>query len=42
MLDIGMKGLVGNNIDQIEDIHELKYALRNPTDLRLFRIDRSY
>jgi carbamoyl-phosphate synthase large subunit len=38
MLDIGMKGLVGNNIDQIEDIHELKYALRNPTDLRLFRL----
>ncbi|MFW9826451.1 MAG: carbamoyl-phosphate synthase (glutamine-hydrolyzing) large subunit [Candidatus Thorarchaeota archaeon] len=38
MLDIGMKGLVGNNIDQIEDINELKYALRNPTDLRLFRL----
>jgi len=38
MLDIGMKGLVGNDIDPIEDINELKYALNNPTDLRVFRI----
>ncbi|MBY9019988.1 MAG: carbamoyl-phosphate synthase (glutamine-hydrolyzing) large subunit [Candidatus Lokiarchaeota archaeon] len=38
MLDIGMKGLVANNLEEIEDINELKYALRNPTDLRLFRI----
>jgi carbamoyl-phosphate synthase large subunit len=38
MLDIGMKGLVANNLEEIEDISELKYALRNPTDLRLFRI----
>ncbi|NVM16493.1 MAG: carbamoyl-phosphate synthase (glutamine-hydrolyzing) large subunit [Candidatus Lokiarchaeota archaeon] len=38
MLDIGMKGLVANNLDDIEDVNELKYALRNPTDLRLFRI----
>ena len=38
MLDIGMKGLVANNLEDIEDINELKYALRNPTDLRLFRI----
>jgi carbamoyl-phosphate synthase large subunit len=38
MLDIGMKGLVANNIDAIEDINELKYELNNPTDLRIFRI----
>ncbi len=38
MLDIGMKGLVANDLEDIEDISELKYALRNPTDLRLFRI----
>ncbi len=38
MLDIGMKGLVANDLEEIEDINELKYALRNPTDLRLFRI----
>ncbi|TES94778.1 MAG: carbamoyl-phosphate synthase (glutamine-hydrolyzing) large subunit [Promethearchaeota archaeon] len=38
MLDIGMKGLVANNLEDIEDLSELKYALRNPTDLRLFRI----
>ena len=38
MLDIGMKGLVANDFESIEDINELKYALRNPTDLRLFRI----
>ena len=38
MLDIGMKGFVANNLDPIEDINELKYALRNPTDLRVFRI----
>ena len=38
MLDLGMKGLVANNLEEIEDINELKYALRNPTDLRLFRI----
>ncbi len=38
MLDIGMKGLVANNLEPIEDINELKYELRNPTDLRLFRI----
>ncbi len=38
MLDIGMKGLVANNIKPIEDLNELKYALNNPTDLRIFRI----
>ncbi len=38
MLDIGMKGLVGNEIEPIEDINELKYDLSNPTDLRVFRI----
>jgi len=38
MLDIGMKGLVANDLEHFEDINELKYALRNPTDLRLFRI----
>ncbi len=38
MLDIGMKGFVGNNLKPIEDINELKYELRNPTDLRFFRI----
>ncbi|MBY8990187.1 MAG: carbamoyl-phosphate synthase (glutamine-hydrolyzing) large subunit [Candidatus Lokiarchaeota archaeon] len=38
MLDIGMKGFVANDLEEIEDINELKYALRNPTDLRVFRI----
>ena len=38
MLDIGMKGLVGNEIEPIEDINELKYDLSNPTDLRVFRL----
>ncbi|UCC21371.1 MAG: carbamoyl-phosphate synthase (glutamine-hydrolyzing) large subunit [Promethearchaeota archaeon] len=38
MLDIGMKGLVANNLEPIKDINELKYALRNPTDLRVFRL----
>ena len=38
MLDIGMKGLVANDIDTIDDINELKYELNNPTDLRIFRI----
>ncbi|NVM46439.1 MAG: carbamoyl-phosphate synthase (glutamine-hydrolyzing) large subunit [Candidatus Lokiarchaeota archaeon] len=38
MLDIGMKGLVANDLESIEDVNELKYELRNPTDLRLFRI----
>ncbi|MFX1298677.1 MAG: carbamoyl-phosphate synthase large subunit, partial [Promethearchaeota archaeon] len=38
MLDIGIKGLVENNIEPIEDINELKFALNNPTDLRVFRI----
>jgi carbamoyl-phosphate synthase large subunit len=38
MLDIGMKGFVANNLKPIEDINELKYELRNPTDLRFFRI----
>ncbi|MBD3196143.1 MAG: carbamoyl-phosphate synthase (glutamine-hydrolyzing) large subunit [Candidatus Lokiarchaeota archaeon] len=38
MLDIGMKGFVGNNLDPIQDINELKYVLSHPTDLRLFRI----
>ncbi len=38
MLDIGMKGFVANNLEPIEDVNELKYTLRNPTDLRLFRI----
>jgi carbamoyl-phosphate synthase large subunit len=38
MLDIGMKGIIGNDLDPIEDINELKYILSHPTDLRLFRI----
>ena len=38
MLDIGMKGFVANDLDPIDDINELKYALKNPTDLRVFRI----
>jgi carbamoyl-phosphate synthase large subunit len=38
MLDIGMKGFVVNNLKPISDISELKYSLRHPTDLRLFRI----
>ncbi|MBY8985821.1 MAG: carbamoyl-phosphate synthase (glutamine-hydrolyzing) large subunit [Candidatus Lokiarchaeota archaeon] len=38
MLDIGMKGFVANDLDPIDDLNELKYALRNPTDLRVFRI----
>ncbi|MHA2007562.1 MAG: carbamoyl-phosphate synthase (glutamine-hydrolyzing) large subunit [Promethearchaeota archaeon] len=38
MLDIGMKGFVANDLAPIEDINELKYALKNPTDLRVFRI----
>ncbi|MFW9882730.1 MAG: carbamoyl-phosphate synthase large subunit, partial [Candidatus Thorarchaeota archaeon] len=38
MLDIGMKGFVANDLDPIYDINELKYELRNPTDLRVFRI----
>jgi len=38
MLDIGVKGLVGNKIVPVEDINELKYELSNPTDLRVFRI----
>ncbi len=37
MLDIGMKGVVANDLDTIEDINELKFRLRNPTDLRIFR-----
>ncbi|MHA2035158.1 MAG: carbamoyl-phosphate synthase (glutamine-hydrolyzing) large subunit [Promethearchaeota archaeon] len=41
MLDIGMKGFVANDLDPIEDINELKYALRNPTDLRVFRISEA-
>ncbi|MFX1594897.1 MAG: carbamoyl-phosphate synthase (glutamine-hydrolyzing) large subunit [Promethearchaeota archaeon] len=38
MLDIGMKGLIANDLDPIDDINELKYTLRNPTDLRVFRV----
>jgi carbamoyl-phosphate synthase large subunit len=38
MLDIGMKGFIANNLLPIGDLNELKYFLRNPTDLRLFRI----
>ncbi|MFX1315477.1 MAG: carbamoyl-phosphate synthase (glutamine-hydrolyzing) large subunit [Promethearchaeota archaeon] len=38
MLDIGMKGLVANELELIEDINELKYVLHNPTDLRIFRL----
>jgi carbamoyl-phosphate synthase large subunit len=38
MLDIGLKGFVGNDLAPIEDINELKYELRNPTDLRFIRI----
>ncbi|MBN1802259.1 MAG: carbamoyl-phosphate synthase (glutamine-hydrolyzing) large subunit [Candidatus Lokiarchaeota archaeon] len=38
MLDVGMKGLVANDLPPIEDLNELKYSLRNPTDLRAFRL----
>ncbi|MEJ2248418.1 MAG: carbamoyl-phosphate synthase (glutamine-hydrolyzing) large subunit, partial [Candidatus Lokiarchaeota archaeon] len=38
MLDIGMKGIIGNDLEPIQDINELKYVLSHPTDLRLFRI----
>ncbi|TFG17579.1 MAG: carbamoyl-phosphate synthase (glutamine-hydrolyzing) large subunit [Promethearchaeota archaeon] len=38
MLDIGMKGFVVNDLEPISDLNELKYTLRHPTDLRLFRI----
>lgn len=38
MLDIGLKGFVANDLDPIEDLNELKYELRNPTDLRFLRI----
>lgn len=38
MLDIGLKGFVANDLAPIEDINELKYELRNPTDLRFLRI----
>jgi carbamoyl-phosphate synthase large subunit len=41
MLDIGMKGFVANELEPIEDLNELKYALRNPTDLRVFRISEA-
>jgi len=42
MLDIGMKGFVANDLEAIKDINELKYELRNPTDLRLFRISEAF
>ncbi|MHA1689189.1 MAG: carbamoyl-phosphate synthase (glutamine-hydrolyzing) large subunit [Promethearchaeota archaeon] len=38
MLDIGLKGFVANDLPPIEDINELKYELRHPTDLRFLRI----
>ncbi|MFX1392468.1 MAG: carbamoyl-phosphate synthase large subunit, partial [Promethearchaeota archaeon] len=38
MLDIGLKGFVVNDLKPIEDINELKYELKNPTDLRFLRI----
>ncbi len=38
MLDVGMKGLIANDLQPIEDLNELKYSLRNPTDLRAFRL----
>jgi carbamoyl-phosphate synthase large subunit len=38
MLDIGMRGFVCNDLEPIEDLNELKYELRNPTDLRFLRI----
>ncbi len=38
MLDIGMKGFIGNNLEPIADLNELKHELRNPTDLRIFRV----
>ncbi|MFX1274288.1 MAG: carbamoyl-phosphate synthase (glutamine-hydrolyzing) large subunit [Promethearchaeota archaeon] len=38
MLDIGMKGFIANDLEPIEDLNELKYELRNPTDLRVFRL----
>ena len=38
MLDIGLKGFVANDLEPIEDINELKYELRNPTDLRFLRV----
>ncbi|MBD3254320.1 MAG: carbamoyl-phosphate synthase large subunit, partial [Candidatus Lokiarchaeota archaeon] len=42
MLDIGMKGLVGNDLEIIEDLNELKFELKNPTDLRIFRIVEAF
>jgi len=41
MLDISMKGFVANDLEPIKDINELKYVLRNPTDLRLFRLSEA-
>ena len=38
MLDIGLKGFVANDLKPIEDINEIKYEMRNPTDLRFLRI----
>ena len=38
MLDIGLNGFVANDLEPIDDINELKYELRNPTDLRFLRI----
>ena len=41
MLDINLKGFVANDLEPIEDINELKYELRNPTDLRFLRIGQA-
>jgi carbamoyl-phosphate synthase large subunit len=38
MLDINLKGFVANDLEPLDDVNELKYELRNPTDLRFLRI----
>ena len=38
MLDIDMKGIVGNDLEPIDDYNKLKYELKHPTDKRIFRV----
>lgn len=38
MLDIDMKGIVGNDLEPIDNYNELKNELRHPTDKRIFRV----
>jgi len=38
MLDIDMKGIVGNELEPINDYNKLKYELNHPTDKRIFRV----